>query len=190
MVCLSLYSVLSLHISAQELPSRIRDYKVHPDKIIVTNTSGSFDVVEKRQTPARIGQPRIEDISITGITLAISAELDPIEHSGEVHFMMFRDFKVNDIPVDVEEYKEPFTFRKNEKILLPKAATIFVPARQILNAAWNEISASKKEWTVTGRVFVFGKFRKLGFSFKRVVPVEVKLTIKNPIRDASPELPS
>jgi hypothetical protein len=70
---------------------------------------------------------------------------------------------------------------------MPKAATIFIPACQILNAAWNEVSGSKKEWIVTGRVFVFGKFRKLGFSFKRVVPVEVKLMINNPLRGSGPK---
>lgn len=45
----------------------------------------------------------------------------------------------------------------------------------------NDKTAAKDEWTVTGRVFVFGRFKKFGFDFKRVVPVEINLKIKNPL---------
>jgi hypothetical protein len=45
-----------------------------------------------------------------------------------------------------------------------------------------EMRDSKKEWTITGRVFVFGKFRKFGFEHKRVVPIDIHLTVANPIR--------
>jgi len=40
---------------------------------------------------------------------------------------------------------------------------------------------------VTGRVYVFGRFKKkiLGIStnFKRVVPVELNLTMRNPLKE-------
>ena len=64
---------------------------------------------------------------------------------------------------------------------MPKPARIFLGTGQIVKAAWKEIAETKKEWTITGRVFVFGKFKKLGFSFKRVIPVDINLTIKNPL---------
>ncbi|PYS42416.1 MAG: hypothetical protein DMF71_09320 [Acidobacteria bacterium] len=41
---------------------------------------------------------------------------------------------------------------------------------------------SKDTWPVTGRVFVCGKFRKGPFSFKRCVPVELNLTMRNPLK--------
>jgi hypothetical protein len=178
-VCL----LVSISTSAQQLPSEIRGYKVHREKIIVTNASGSFDAIEKRKASVVVGQPDIVDISLTGITLSVSAVLNAIGQSGEVHFMSFHDFRVNEIGVDIEDYKERFSFRKNEKISLPKPATIFLPTGRVLTAAWKEISNSKKEWTVTGRVFVFGKFKKFGFAFKRVVPVDIDLTIKNPLQE-------
>jgi hypothetical protein len=51
-----------------------------------------------------------------------------------------------------------------------------------LRGAVRELKDSKEEWSVTGRVFVFGKFKKFGFNFKRVVPVEINIKIKNPLR--------
>jgi hypothetical protein len=178
-VCL----LVSISITAQQLPSEIRGYKVHREKIIVTNASGSFDAIEKRKASVVVGQPDIVDVSLTGITLSVSAVLNAVGQSGEVHFMTFRDFRVNEISVDIEDYQERFSFKKNEKISLPKPATIFLPTGRVLTAAWEEISNSKKEWTVTGRVFVFGKFKKFGFAFKRVVPVDIDLTIKNPLQE-------
>jgi hypothetical protein len=43
---------------------------------------------------------------------------------------------------------------------------------------WND---SKPVWPVTGRVYVFGQYKKFLFKFKRVVPVELSLTLKNPL---------
>ena len=178
-VCL----LVSISTSAQQLPSEIRGYKVHREKTIVTNATGSFDAIEKRKASVVVGQPDILDVSLTGITLSVSAVLNAVGQSGEVHFMTFRDFRVNEISVDIEDYQERFSFKKNEKISLPKPATIFLPTGRVLTAAWEEISNSKKEWTVTGRIFVFGKFKKFGFAFKRVVPVDIDLTIKNPLQE-------
>ena len=49
-------------------------------------------------------------------------------------------------------------------------------------AARRELIESKKEWQVTGTVFIFGKFKKFGFGFKRVVPVKINLKIDNPLK--------
>jgi hypothetical protein len=42
-------------------------------------------------------------------------------------------------------------------------------------------------WPVTGRVYVFGRFKKFLFSFKRVVPVELSLTLPNPLKSKTIE---
>ena len=49
-------------------------------------------------------------------------------------------------------------------------------------AALGDWGNSKETWPVTGRVYVFGKFKKGPFSFKRVVPVELDLQMRNPLR--------
>jgi hypothetical protein len=167
---------------AQDLPSEIRGYKVYQKKTEITNSSGSFDAAKKAETFVRIGQPDVVDVSLSGLTIAVTAELNNIDRSGEIDFLTFRDFRVNDMPVEIEDYNVPFKFKKNEKVSLPAPATMLLPTGGVLNAAWNEIRGSKKEWRVTGRVFAFGKFKMFGFSFKRVVPIDVKLTIDNPLR--------
>ena len=65
--------------------------------------------------------------------------------------------------------------------MLPTPAKITINTANIAKAAYKELVDSKKDWSVTGIVFVFGKFRKFGVSFKRVVPVKIDLTIKNPL---------
>jgi hypothetical protein len=37
-------------------------------------------------------------------------------------------------------------------------------------------------WPVSGVVYVFGQFKKSLFKFKRVVPVELNLQMRNPLR--------
>ncbi len=96
--------------------------------------------------------------------------------------MTFRDFKVNGLDVEIEEYTNSFEFKKNQAIALPKPVKIFLGARQALKGALKEMRDSKEEWTVTGTVFVFGRFKKWGFSAKRVVPVEVNVKVKNPLK--------
>jgi hypothetical protein len=83
--------------------------------------------------------------------------------------------------VEVAEYKDSFEFKKERLVELPAPAKIYLRADRLLRGAWKEMKESKDEWTITGRVFVFGKFRKMGFSFKRVVPVDISVKIKNPL---------
>jgi len=49
-------------------------------------------------------------------------------------------------------------------------------------AALDEWSNSKETWPITGRVYVCGKFKKFLFTFKRCVPVDLDLTIRNPLK--------
>jgi hypothetical protein len=163
---------------AQDLPKEIRGYKVHDEKVVVSTreaNQGSAGVV------VAPSDPKLIDLSVTGVTFELTPQIHAMPQSGTVYFITFNDFRVNGIPVEVEEYTESFPFRRNEPLTLPKPARVFMPTHRILQAAWKEMKESKKEWTVTGRVFVFGKFRKFGFSFKRVVPVDISVTIRNPI---------
>jgi len=86
---------------------------------------------------------------------------------------------LNWIKSSLEEYKESFEFRKNQNAVLPKPIKIRLSTAQTLRGALSELKDSKDEWTVTGRVFVFGQFKKSFLKFKRVVPVEINLKIKN-----------
>lgn len=175
-------------VSAQaDLPKEIRGYKVQRAKISVVNQSdkiGEGKSAEKNDAEAfvKIFEPELAEIGLTGIKFDLSAAIEVPEQSGKVDFLMFYDFRVNGLAVAVEEYTEKFEFKKNQTIVLPKPVKIFVGVGQTLRGALAEFQKSEAEWTVTGRIFVFGRYKKAGFSFKRVVPVEINLKIKNPLR--------
>lgn len=183
-------SAFSVPAFSQKLPDKIRGYKVYQAKIAVKTAGG--EVAKVSSEPSRpksaaeafvkIGEPELVDVSLAGITFEISGEIDSPEQSGKIDFLMFRDFRINGLAVEIEEYTESFEFKKNEPARLPKPARIFLGSTETLRAAWRESKDSSDEWQITGRVFVFGKFKKFGLSFKRVVPVDVNLKIKNPLR--------
>lgn len=167
---------------AQDLPDKIRGYKVHKTEINVRNSTEKAETKSNTEAVVMLGEPEVVDVSLNGITLEISAELDALEQSGKVDFLTFNDFRVNGLTVEIEEYKNAFEFKKNQLVKLPKPARIFLRTSQTLRGALKELDDPKEEWLITGRVFVFGKFKKYGFSFKRVIPVEINLKIKNPLR--------
>ncbi len=170
---------------SQDLPKKIRGYKVYQTKISIKNqdekSAPDKNLKDESETFVRIGEPQIKDVSLTGITLEISAEINSVEQTGTIDFLAFKDFRVNDLPIEIAEYKEPFDLKKNQSTVLPKPIEILVGAKQTLRGAVKEMRESKKEWTVTGRVFVFGHFKKSFLKFKRVVPVDINLKIKNPL---------
>ncbi len=174
---------LSLTITeAQDLPKEIRGYKVYRAKISVKNQTEKSGAPDKSETFIKIGEPEIADVSLAGITLEISAEIQSSAQSGTVDFVTFQDFRVNNLAVDVEEYTESFQLEKDKPTILPKPIKIFLGAKQTLRGASEELKESKEEWIVTGKVFVFGRFKKSLLKFKRVVPIEINLKIKNPLQ--------
>jgi hypothetical protein len=166
----------SLSLAAQDVPDKIRGYKVYRPKISRTGSSRPANV-----EPVSLRGSKLVSISPLGVKFEVEMNIAPIPQDGRVDFLTFHDFRVNGIPVEIEEYTSPFNLWKNESITLPKPATVFLSTPRIAQAAWSEMRDSRAEWTVAGRVFVFGRFKKYGMTFKRVVPVDVSFTIKNPV---------
>src|SRR5688572_5839160 len=167
---------LIVNAQTQELPKKIRGYKVHSETLTVKNEPIGDD-----KPYVVVGQPSVTDISVSGVTLAITAELRSAGYEGRVDMLSFRDFTVNGIPVEVRDLNIPFNVEKAGTTILPGPATVFLPTSKVLRAAWSEATNSKNEWAINGRILVFGKFKKFGFSFKRVVPIDVQLRIPNPL---------
>ena len=180
------YSILLVVLSvlpalAQDLPKEIRGYKVHKTGISVKTSADKAPAGKGPEAFVKIGEPGIADVSLTGVTFEIPAEITSFDQSGSVDFLTFHNFKIDGLPVEVEEYRSPFSFRKNERVVLPKPVRLFLGTGQVVKAAWKELAETKKVWTITGRVFVFGKFKKFGFNFKRVIPVDINIKIDNPL---------
>ena len=159
---------------AQDLPDKIRGYKVYRGKVAVNADTANPDAA------IHVGDPELADISLSGITLEFPAEFTAPYQSGKVELVTFHDLKVNGISVEFEDYSRRFEFKKGEKVTIPKSVRIFVPASGVVKAAWREMTNTRREWAVTGRAFVFGRFRRFGIDHKRVVPIDINLAVRNP----------
>jgi len=168
-------------IKTQDLPAKIRGYRIHKANISVLTVNEPSLAKNAPEARVTIGDPSVSDISLTGLTLEVPAEIIASGQSGKVDFLTFQNFRVNGLTVEVEEYTESFEFKKEQLVELPAPAKIYLRADRLLRGALKEMTESKDEWTITGRIFVFGKFRKMGMSFKRVVPVDISIKIKNPL---------
>lgn len=182
-----LFFVLSVFLSAsvaaqsQNLPDKIRGYKVHKAKISVQNSGEKAEADENLRVEFDFGEPELAGVSPFGVTLELGGEITVFGQSGTVDFITFNDFNVNGIPVEIEEYDSSFDFKKGETFELKKPVEIFINHRQVLRGASKEWREAKEKWKVTGRVFVFGSFKKFGFRFKRVIVVEVDIEIDTPL---------
>jgi len=154
----------------QKWPSTIRGYKVHDAKIDL-----------KRDAALKLADWRVAELGFSGATIEVDAEMISKKQGGEIEFVTFNDFKVNGIPVEIEEYKNPFTIKKGQWFALPKPARVHVRMTNIPQAAFRELTEGQGEMAVSGTALVFGKFKKFGFTFKRVVPIKIEMTIANPL---------
>jgi hypothetical protein len=166
----------SVCVSAQELPKKIRGYTVHKEQIAITEDT------DPNGPLLSVGEPGLADVTLSGITFELPLSFNSPDQSGKVDFLTFHEFRVNGIPVTIGEYDQPFAFRKNEVVQLGSPISVFLPTGRLIQAAWLEMHDSKDDWKVEGRVFVFGRFRKFGFYHKRVVPIDIDLLVKNPVR--------
>lgn len=173
---------LAFAADAQELPDKIRGYKVKKADITI-GSKGAGNSEDDVSVEVRFDEPEVASVGLTGIMLELGGEFIIYGQSGMVDFITFKGFKVNGIKVDIEEYKASFDFKKGETVKLEKPVEIFVRTTQALRGVLGEYNESKDKWKVTGRVFVFGRFNKMGFKFKRVIPVDVDMTIENPINN-------
>mgnify|MGYP001313597224 CR=1 FL=1 len=177
----SLFFVFAAH--AQNLPDKIRGYKIHKAKVAVTEQNGDKSGNEDFSVSINFGKAEFAGFSPLGATFEIPAEIFVSDISGKIDFLSFHDFRVDGLRVEIEEYRESFQIEKNKPIALKKPVRVFVPSVQAFKGGLREIFASRDEWRIEGRVFVFGRFKKFGFTFKRVVPVDADFKIRNPLRE-------
>jgi hypothetical protein len=164
---------------AQDLPDEIRGYKVYQKNLKIKSDENQKD--EDFDLEVKFGEPKLVDVGIFGVTFELFGEITSFKQSGKIDFLTFNDFRVNDIKVSIEEYQDSFELKKNKPVKLKKPVKIFVSFPQGAIGIVKDWRESKEKWLVTGRIFVFGKFKKFGLKFKRAIPVEINLNIKNPL---------
>lgn len=169
-------------------PDKIRGYKVERTVVEIKKPEGSGqsnDATADSDVDSliKLGDPRLAKATPLGITLEVPIVVAPVKQSGRVDFLVFEDMLINGRSVDIAEYKHNFDLPNKKPATLDAPLSIYIYLPSALLAAIGEWTESKETWPVTGRVYVFGKFKKSIFSFKRVVPVELNMTMRNPLRE-------
>src|SRR5258708_17335626 len=141
-----------------------------------TNSEGDVDEL------IQLGKPQLARVTPLGITLEVPIVVSAVKQSGHVDFLVFEDMVVNGTSVDIDEYHHAFDLPNKQPLTLREPLRFYIYLPSALLAALGDWSDTKEAWPVTGRVYVFGKFKKSVFSFKRVVPVELNLSMGNPLR--------
>ena len=128
------------------------------------------------------GAPQLARVTPLGITFAVPIVVAAVKQTGRVDFLSFEDMAVNGHSVEIEDYQHQFNLPNKDPLTLKEPLRFYIYLPTAMLAAADEWKDSKETWSVSGRVYVFGKFKKALFSFKRCIPVELNLTMNNPLR--------
>lgn len=134
-------------------------------------------------TLIQLGKPQLARVTPLGITFEVPIVVPPVTQKGHVDFLMFEDMVVNGTSVEIDEYHRAFDLPNKEPLTLREPLSFYIYLPHAVLAAVDEWRNSKETWRVSGRVYVFGKFKKGWFSFKRCVPVEINTTMRNPLQN-------
>jgi hypothetical protein len=171
--------------SARSYPKEIRGYKVELANVEIKkqNAKGK-DEADGRdaETLIQLGEPKVTSLSPLGIALEVPVTVAAVKQGGRVDFLTFEEMTVNGTTVTVNEYRHSFDLPTSKPVTLPEPVSIYISTPRALLGALGEWSQPKDVWPVTGRVYVFGRFKKFLFKFKRVVPVELNLSFQNPLK--------
>jgi len=163
-------------------PKEIRGYKVERAAVEMKKIGKDDKPFQSDpDTLIRFGEARLVNATPFVINMEIPMVVAPVAQKGHVDFLVFEDMVVNGTPVEIEEYKHEFDLPNKHELELkhPLRFTINVPNAML--AAIGEWTNSKERWPVTGRVYVFGRYQKFLVTFKRTIPVELDLTMRNPL---------
>lgn len=144
-----------------------------------SGASGSDADVDQLIT---FGTPSVARITPLGITFNVPVVVAPIKQSGKVDFLLFEEMTINEHSIEIDEYHRSFDLPTKKPLTLREPLRFFIYTPVAALAAVGEWSNSKETWPVTGRVYVCGKYKKFFLIFKRCVPVELNLVVRNPLR--------
>jgi hypothetical protein len=185
-ICLPLFCLLFLILAGSNFAQeKIDGYKVYNAKVLVAserddvpaNTKSDFDSLVK------IGKP--QNFTFTGGTTAgasfeIPLSVNIFKSGGRIERVSFENVQVNGLKMQVEDFNEMFDFEKGIDAPFPRPLKVKVHLSDAARSLFS-LKPSISNFEVVGRVLVFGTFRKLGFKFKRAIPLDLKFNVALPI---------
>jgi hypothetical protein len=184
MILVALFAC-SLPTLAQQpdYPKEIRGYKVALREVDEKKAGTKATDEELDSEPLiRFGDPQNAGITPLGISFELPMVVKQVKRKGRVDFMVFEKMLVNNTSVEIDEYLHGFDLPNKTPLTLTEPLKFFVSLPSAVLGAIDEWNDSKKTWLITGRVYVFGKYKKSLFTFKRCIPIEINITIPNPVR--------
>lgn len=193
--CVMFMTVATAVSQSRAYPDKIRGYKVERTVVEVKKPDDQNEKnnrVQDGRTAGEnanvdqlisFGKPAFARATPLGITFEVPIVVAPVTQNGKVDFLVFEDIEINGRSVNISEYNHSFKLPNSAPLTLESPLRIYIYLPGALLAAIDEWTDSKETWPVTGRVYVFGKFKKSLFSFKRCVPVELDLTMRNPLKE-------
>ncbi len=163
-------------------PKEIRGYPVERAVVELKKDPNQPTTGDDEDALLRLGDPKVIGVTPLGIDIEVPIVVSPVKQKGNVHFLMFEDMVVNGMSVEIDEYHRKFDLPNKKPLTLNEPLKLYIRLPGVVFAALGEWGNSKESWLVTGRIYVFGKFNKSIFTFKRVIPIELKMTIQNPLR--------
>ena len=167
---------------AQQFPNKIDGYKVYDAKVSFVTADAVVAASDPREAVVEIGEPEVNDIGLSGITFSVGVSVSGADQRGRIDRITLKDLKINGISAQAREFIGPIELIPGAKIELPEPVRFVIGLGGIARGAYREFVQERPKWRVTGTVFVFGKFKKFGIAFKRVVPIRIDLEIANPVR--------
>ena len=202
---LALAGVTTVSPQSRTYPKEIRGYKVERTVVEIKQpetktpktgddkSQSSNDGADRSDSAAssaadvdqliQLGKPQLARVTPLGITFDVPIVVSPVKQSGHVDFLVFEDMVVNGTSVNIDEYRRAFDLPNKQSLTLREPLRFYIYLPSAMLAALGDWSDTKETWPVTGRVYVFGKFKKGPFSFKRVIPVELNLSMRNPLEE-------
>ena len=182
----------SVRSQTRTYPNKIRGYKVERTVVEVkrSKSNGASNSGKNNQVSLddssvdqliTFGKPTLARVTPLGITFEVPMVVAPVTQNGKVDFLVFEDMEINGHSVNISDYEHSFKLPNDKSLILKDPLRIYIYLPSALLAAIGEWTDSQETWPVKGRVYVFGKFKKSIFSFKRCVPVELDLTMRNPV---------
>jgi hypothetical protein len=174
--------------TARTYPKEIRGYKIERAKVEIKRQKDAGEAKKANETAddadalIQFGEPRVARVTPLGLTLEVPISVAAVKQGGRVDFLTFEEMIVNGTPVTIDDYDHPFDLPNKKQVTLPEPVRLFISTPRVLLGALDEWGNSKEVWPVTGRVYVFGRFKKFLFNFKRAVPIELSLSLSNPLR--------
>jgi len=185
---LTLVACFATMAQTPSYPNEIRGYKVERAVVEVKKEQNKAAGSKARNSEVdpdaliQFGDPQLASVSPLGIGLEIPLIVAPVQQKGQVDFLLFEEMVVNGTAVHIDEYRHGFELPNKGPVRLQKPLSFYIYLPSAVLAAIGEWNESKESWLVTGRVYVFGKFKKTVFSFKRCIPLELKFMMRNPLR--------